>query len=100
MSHSYDTPPSVLDPSGSQPNGSLSMKKPTIGIALHDPSNGFLCKTTHNPNARATQKYSIVEDLAQAPCAMSALEVLRSCPTQRKALLMIPLAQSIQIILV
>jgi hypothetical protein len=33
------------------------------------------------------QNYSIVEDLAQAPSAMSALEVLQSCPTQRKALL-------------
>jgi hypothetical protein len=33
------------------------------------------------------QNYSIVEDLAQAPSAMSALEVLQSCPAQRKALL-------------
>jgi hypothetical protein len=33
------------------------------------------------------QNYSIVEDLAQAPSAMSSLEVLQSCPTQRKALL-------------
>ena len=40
-----------------------------------------------NPHARAAQNYSIVEDLAQAPFAMSALEVLQSCPTQRKALL-------------
>lgn len=38
-------------------------------------------------NARATQHYSIVEDLAQAPCAMSTLEVLQSYPSQRKALL-------------
>ena len=29
----------------------------------------------------------MVEDLAQAPCAMSTLEVLQSCPTQRKNLL-------------
>jgi hypothetical protein len=35
----------------------------------------------------ASQHYSIVEDLAQAPCAMSALEVLQSFPSQRKALL-------------
>jgi hypothetical protein len=40
-----------------------------------------------NPHARAAQNYSIVEDLAQAPSAMSALEVLQSCPIQRKALL-------------
>ena len=41
----------------------------------------------HNLNARAAQHYSIIEDLAQAPCAMSALEVLQSYPSQRKALL-------------
>jgi hypothetical protein len=29
----------------------------------------------------------VVEDLSQTPCAMSALEVLQSCPAQRKALL-------------
>jgi hypothetical protein len=33
------------------------------------------------------QNYNIVEDLAQAPSAMSALEVLQSCSAQRKALL-------------
>ena len=33
--------------------------------------------------------YNIVEDLAQAPCAMSALEVLQTCPTQWKNLLTI-----------
>ena len=41
---------------------------------------GVFKKTLHNPNARATSNYSIVEDLAQTPCAMSALEVLQSCP--------------------
>jgi hypothetical protein len=33
------------------------------------------------------QNYSIVEDLAQAPSAMSSLEVLQSCPAQQKELL-------------
>ena len=31
---------------------------------------------TINPNVRATENYSIIEDMAQSPCAMSALEVL------------------------
>ena len=44
-------------------------------------------RSTINPNARAAQKYSIVEDLVQSPCAMSALEVLQSCSAQRSALL-------------
>jgi hypothetical protein len=51
------------------------------------PPKGVLKRSTHNPNAWVAQNYSIVEDLAQAPCAMSALEVIQSCPTQRKALL-------------
>jgi hypothetical protein len=44
-------------------------------------------KTSHNPNARATHNYSVVEYLSQTPCVMSALEVLQSFPSQRKALL-------------
>lgn len=35
-----------------------------------------LKKSTHNPNVRADQNYNIVEDLSQAPCAMSTMEVL------------------------
>jgi hypothetical protein len=31
--------------------------------------------------------YSLVDDLAQSPAAMSVLEVLQTCPTQRKSLL-------------
>ena len=30
--HSYDTPPSVFDSSGSQPTGSITIEKPTIDI--------------------------------------------------------------------
>ena len=37
---------------------------------------GVLKRSGHNPNARATQNYSVVEDLGHTPCAMSALEVL------------------------
>ena len=41
----------------------------------------------YDPNARATQHYNIVEDLAQAPSSMSALETLQSYPSQQKSLL-------------
>jgi hypothetical protein len=51
------------------------------------PPKGIVRKSAFNPHARASQKYSIVEGLAQAPSTMSALEVLQSCPSQRKALL-------------
>jgi hypothetical protein len=50
-------------------------------------SKGVLKRSTHNLNARAAKNYSIVEDLCQTPYAMSALEVLQTCPSQRNALL-------------
>jgi hypothetical protein len=45
-------------------------------------SKGVLKCSTHNPNARATHSYSIIEDLGQTPCAMSTLEVFQTCPSQ------------------
>jgi len=48
---------------------------------------GAFKKASHNPNTRATHNYSVVEVLSQTPCAMFALEVLQSCPSQRKPLL-------------
>jgi hypothetical protein len=52
----------------------------------HIPKGVLKC-SAHNPNARGTQNYLIVEDLGQTPCAMLALEVLQMCPSQRNALL-------------
>ena len=37
---------------------------------------GVLKRSGHNPNAQDAQNYSVVEDLGQNPCVMSALEVL------------------------
>ena len=63
-------------PSLPQSNGPLTFEKTTFE-APSRPSKGAL-RRTNNLNAWAPQHYSIVEDLAQAPCAMSALEVLQS----------------------
>ena len=68
------------------PNNGLHIEKP-IGEEIFCPLKGTLHKSIINPKARATQYYNIVEYLAQAPCAMSTLEVLQTCPTQRKNLL-------------
>jgi hypothetical protein len=59
----------------------------TLGETMKCIPKGAFKKASHNPNARATQNYSMVEDLSQTPCAMSALEVLQSYLAQRKALL-------------
>jgi hypothetical protein len=46
-----------------------------------------LQRNVHNPQARAAHNYSLVDDLAQSLAAMSVLEVLQTCPMQRKSLL-------------
>jgi hypothetical protein len=68
------------------PSLPLQIEK-TLGETMTRIPKGAFKKASHNPNARAAQNYSVVEDLSQTPCAMSALEVLQSCPAQRKALL-------------
>ena len=64
----------------------LSIEKPTLDTILRPPKS-TLWKVVFNPNARATQFYNVVEDFAQAPCTMSTLEILQSCPIQCKNLL-------------
>jgi hypothetical protein len=44
-------------------------------------------RNVHNPHAKAAHNYSLVDDLAQSPAAISVLEVLQTCPSQRKSLL-------------
>ena len=85
----YDSPTKKSiekEPPSSQPDGSLRTEKPTLDIMIRPPK-AILRKKTHNPNTWETQYYSIVEDLTQAPCEISALEVLQTCHTQCKALL-------------
>jgi hypothetical protein len=68
------------------PSLPLQIKK-TLGETMACIPKGAIKKASHNPNARATHNYSVLEDLSQTPCAMSALEVLQSYLAQRKALL-------------
>jgi hypothetical protein len=68
------------------PSLPLQIEK-TLGETMTRIPKGAFKRASHNPNARAAQNYSVVEDLSQTPCAMLALEVLQSFPTQRKALL-------------
>jgi hypothetical protein len=44
-------------------------------------------RNVHDPHANAAHNYSLVDDLAQSPAAISVLEVLQTCPSQRKSLL-------------
>jgi hypothetical protein len=66
---------SISLPSVNPPSGPLQIEKPTLESILRPPKI-TIYKATFNPSSRAAQNYNIVEDLAQAPCAMSALKVL------------------------
>ena len=58
----------------------LSIENPTLDMILRPPKS-TLRKDVFNTNAQAAQFYNMVEYLTQAPCVMSTLEVLQSCPT-------------------
>ena len=79
-------PSSTNPPYVSPPSGPLQIEKPSFDSILRPPKS-TIWKSTLNPSSQAAQNYNIVEDLAQAPCAMSALEVLQHCPNQRRTLL-------------
>ena len=79
----YDAP--RYEPTGKEPVGTLAnplqIERPVLDSILRPPKASIKW-ATHNPNSRDAQNYSVVEDLAQAPCAMSVLEELQSFPVQ------------------
>jgi hypothetical protein len=57
------------------PSTPLQIEK-VVGETMTRIPKGEFKKGSHNPNMRVTHNYFVVEDLAQTPCAMSALEIL------------------------
>ena len=45
-------------------SGPLEIEKPSLEPVVKPPAKGVLRRSSYNPNARAAQHYSIVEDLA------------------------------------
>jgi hypothetical protein len=80
------SPSSVSPPSVNPPSRPLQIEKSTFNSILRPPKS-TIHKATFNLISRVAQNYNVVEDLAQAPCDMSALEVLQHCPSQRRTLL-------------
>jgi hypothetical protein len=77
---------SVSLPSVTPPYGPLQIEKPAFDSILLPPKI-IIHKATFNPSSCATQNYNIVEDLTQALCAMSTLEVLQHCHSQSRMIL-------------
>jgi len=75
------------DQPSSSTTTSTEVAPPIIPKLTIKPPKGVVHKSTFNPRARAAQHYNIVEDLAQSRSAMSTLEVLQNCPSQKQALL-------------
>jgi hypothetical protein len=74
--HDYSKPStSEKGKEANLPSLPLQIEK-TLGETMTCISKGAFKKSSHNPNTRAAQNYSVVEDLSQTPCVMSALEVL------------------------
>ena len=65
-------------------NGPLHIPQPKVEVHTQIPK-GPLCRNA--ASGRAAHSYIIVDDLAQSPAAISTLELLQSCPSQKKALL-------------
>ena len=88
-SHNYDPPLEKKDDNSSTDKPIVSTPPPANNIlieksiidAIFRPPKSTIRKSIFNPNVRDAQYYNIVEDLTQAPCAMSTLEVLQTCPT-------------------
>jgi len=76
-------PPSTTITRQSMP---LQIEKPTFDSILRPPKRNIQ-KSTFDPSSFAAKKYNIVEDLDQALCAMSTLEVIQHYPRQRRTLL-------------
>lgn len=53
----------------------LHIEQPSVESITWIPKGSSKCSMI-NPNARVAHNYSIIEDLAQSRCAMSALEIL------------------------
>ena len=70
----YETETSKKGKAVGETSNPLTIEKPVE--TMPKIPKGVFKKTLHNPNARAASNYSVVEYLAQSPCAMSALEVL------------------------
>jgi hypothetical protein len=77
-----DPPSTSVNP----PFGLLQIDKILIDYILRPPKR-TIQNSTFNPNSRVAQIYNNFEYLAQAPCAMSALEVLQHCPRQHRTLM-------------
>ena len=66
----YGSSQSDLQREPAPPESSLRIENPEVSPRI---PKGVLKCLRHNPNARASQNYSIVKDLGQTPCAMFAL---------------------------
>ena len=79
-----EPPPSVSTEPLSTPNGPLQIPQPKVEVCTKIPKGPLRRNVS---SRKAIHSYSIIDDLAQSPTAISMLEILQSCPSQQKYLL-------------
>ena len=79
-----EMPPSISTEPLLTPNGPLQISQPKEEVHTKI-RKGPLRR--NSASGKAAHLYNIVDVLAQSPAAISMLELLQSCPSQRKALL-------------
>ena len=77
------TPWNQYDTTTEPADTSVASTSKTVNLPLQLPPflHPPISRVTNNAIAKAAVSYSIVDDLAQIPTTMSALEVLKTCPT-------------------
>ena len=63
----------------SPPTNGLQIEKPVHDAVLWTPKS-TIRKSIFNASAHDSQYYNVVEYLSHAPCVISTLEVLQTCP--------------------
>ena len=88
----YENPHASNNKDNDQPSSSTTtlteVVPPIIPELTIKPPTRVVHKSTFHLHARVAQHYNIMEDLAQSPSAMSTLEVLQNCPSQKQGLLL------------
>ena len=86
----YGNPQLSNNKANEQPSSSTitltEVVPPIIPKPMIKSPKGVVHKSTFNPREKVAKNYNIIEDLAQSLSAMSTLEVLQNCPSQKQAL--------------
>jgi len=83
----YDKPSTLSSTKSKTKVSAEPLTKQNVPLHIPQPKVETIPRICNSAYNRASHTYNIVDDLAQSLAAMSMLEVLQSCPYQKKSLL-------------